>query len=66
MPIEIEKYWKLFLNFLKNPNDISFNRYLFADQNNFVSIGLYGYCDSSKTTHSAVIFARTIQGQNDS
>ena len=60
VPIEIEKNWKLFLNFLKNLNDISFNRYLFADQNNFVSIGLHGYCDASKTAYSAVILGRTI------
>ena len=36
--IEIEKNWKLFLNFFKNLNDISFEQYLFADHNNFVSI----------------------------
>ena len=60
MPVEIEKNWKLFLNFLKSPNDISFDRYLFADQNNFVSIELHGYCDASKTAYSAVIYARTI------
>ena len=56
--VEIERYWKLFLNFLTNPNDISFDRYLFADQNNFVS--MHGYCDVSKTAYSAVIYARTI------
>ena len=60
VPVEIEKNWKLFLNFLKNLNDISFDRYLFADQNNFVSIELHGYCDASKTAYSAVIYARTI------
>ena len=60
VPVEIEKTWKLFLNFLKNLNDISFNRYLFADQNNFVSIGLQVYCDASKTAYSAAILGRTI------
>ena len=60
MPVEIEKSWKLFLNFLKILNEISFDRYLFADQNNFVSIELHGYCDASKTAYSAVIYARTI------
>ena len=55
MPVEVEKNWKSFLNFLKNLNDISFDRYLFADQNNFVSIELHGYCDASKTAYSAVL-----------
>ena len=58
--VEIERYWKLFLNFLANPNDISFDRYLFADQNNFVSVELHGYWDASKTAYSAVTYARTI------
>ena len=60
VPVEIEKKWKLFLNFLKNLNDISFDQYLFADQNNFVSIELHGYCDASKTAYSTLIYARTI------
>ena len=60
MPVEIEKNWKLFLNFLKNLKDISFGRYLFPDQNNFVSIELHGYCDASKTAYSVVIYTRTI------
>ena len=49
IPVEIEKGWKLFLNFLKNPHDISFDQYLFADQNNFPSIELLEYCDACKT-----------------
>ena len=49
IPVEIEKGWKLFLNFLKNPHDISFDQYLFADQNNFASIELHEYCDACKT-----------------
>ena len=59
VPLEVEKNWKSFLNFLKNLY-ISFDRYLFADQNNFVSIELHGYCDASKTAYFAVIYARTI------
>ena len=31
MPVEIEKKCKLFLNFLRNLNDVGFDRYLFAD-----------------------------------
>ena len=58
--IEVEKNKKSFLNFLKNLNDISFDRHLFDDQNNFVSIELHGYCDAFKTAYSAVIYARTI------
>ena len=42
-PVEVEKNWKSFLNLLKNLNDIGFDQYLFADQNNFVSIELHGY-----------------------
>ena len=60
MPVEVVKNWKSFLNFLKNLNDMSFDEYLFADQNNFASIELHGYCDASKTAYSAVIYARTI------
>ena len=60
MAVEIENNWKLFLNFLKNLNDISFDRYLFAGQNNVISIELQGYCDASKTAFSAVTYARTI------
>ena len=60
VPVEIEKKLKLFLDFLKNINDISFDRYLFADQNNFLSIELHGYCDASKTASSAVIYARNM------
>ena len=60
VPLEVEKNWKSFLNFLKNLNDISFDRCLFVDQNNFVSIELHWYCDASKTSYSAVIYARTI------
>ena len=52
--------WKLSLNFFKHFNDIGFDQYLFADQNNFVSIELHGYCDASKTAYSAVTDARTI------
>ena len=59
VPVEVEKNWKSFLNFLKNLNNISFDRYLFADKNNFVSIELHGYCDASETAYSAVIYART-------
>ena len=55
MPVEVEKDWKSFLNFLKDLNDISFDLYLFADQNNCVSIEWHGYCDASKTAYSAVI-----------
>ena len=51
---------KLFLDFLKNINDISFDRYLFTDQNNFLSLELHGYCDASKTASSTVIYARNI------
>ena len=54
------KNWKSFLNFLKNLNDTSFDRYLFANQNNFISIKLHEYCDASKTAYSAVIYARII------
>ena len=60
VPVEIKKSWRLFLNFLINLNDISFDRYLFADQNNFVLAKLYGYCDASKIAYSAVIYARTM------
>ena len=60
LPVEVEKSWKSFLNFLKNLNDISFDRCLFADQKNFVSIELHGFCDASETAYSAVIYARTI------
>ena len=59
VPVEKEKKWKLFPNFLKNLSDISFDRNLFADQNNFVSIEFHGYCDASKTAYSAVIYAGT-------
>ena len=60
VPVEIEKKWKLFLKILKNLNDTSFDQYLFADQNNFVSIELHGFFDASKTAYSVVIYARTI------
>ena len=60
MPVEI-KNWKLFPNFLKNLNNISFDQYLFADQSNFVSIELHGYCEASKSAYSAVIYAKTIK-----
>ena len=39
---------------------ISFHIYLFADQNNFVSVELYAYFDGSKTAYSTVIYTRTI------
>ena len=58
VPLEIEKVWKLFLNFLKNSNDISFDRYLFANQNKFVLIELHGYCDASKSDYFALIYAK--------
>ena len=58
--VPLEKNWKLFLNFLKNLNNISFDRYFFADQNNFVPIELHGYCDASETAYSAAIYPRTI------
>ena len=60
VPVEIEKNWKLFLKILKNLNDTSFDQYLFADQNNFVSIELHGFFDASKTAYSVAIYARTI------
>ena len=57
---KLEIISKLFLNFLKNLNDISFDQYLFADQSNFVSIELHGCCYPSKTAYSALIYTRTI------
>ena len=36
------------------------NIHLLLNKNNFVSIELQWYCDASKTTYSAVIYARTL------
>lgn len=60
VPLAIEKSWKLFLNLLKIINDVSFDHYLFTDQNDFISVELHVHCDTFEILYSAVIYRRSI------